>query len=153
KRSGNLLKKNRRWLVPGVLLGAALLLWCFGASMWRRVTSTAAPSPGDRIPEPPPLEATNADPAVARAIQAARTAVTQSPHAAEPWGRLGMILKAHGFPAEANTCFIQAEQLDPREPRWAYHQAIEVAERDPEAAITKLEKTISLFGADCEAPR
>src|SRR5438876_26330 len=121
--------------------------------MWRRVPSTGAPSPGDRTVEPPSLEATDVDPAVMRAIQAARTDVSQSPHAAQRWGRLGMILKAHGFSAEANTCFVQAEQLNPREPRWAYHQAIELAERDPERAITKLQKAIELFGSDPEPPR
>jgi tetratricopeptide (TPR) repeat protein len=64
-----------------------------------------------------------------------------------------MILKAHGFPAEANICFVQAERLDPREPRWVYHQAIELAERDPEMALAKLQQAIALLGGDPEAAR
>jgi tetratricopeptide (TPR) repeat protein len=141
------------WLVYGVLLGAVVLTMWFGISMWRRLPSAGAVSSGDRILEPPSLEATDVDPAVMRAIRAARAAVIQSPHAAERWGRLGMILKAHGFSAEANTCFVQAGRLDPREPRWIYHQAVELAERDPETAIPRLQKAIQLCGGDPEAPR
>ena len=146
-------KSSRRWLVSGVLLGAAVVAAAVAISMWRRVPGTAPPSSAERTLEPPTLEATDVDPAVMKAIRAARLAVVQSPHAAERWGRLAMIFKAHGFPSEANACFAQAEQLDPGEPRWCYHQAIELAERDPDMAIAKLQKAIELFGSSIEAPQ
>src|SRR5947209_1879108 len=88
-------KRSRQWLIYGPLLGAAALAAAVGISMWRRVPSTGAVSSEDGTREPPSLEATDVDPAVMRSIRAARSAITQSPHAAERWGRLGMILKAH----------------------------------------------------------
>jgi tetratricopeptide (TPR) repeat protein len=104
-------------------------------------------------PEPPSLTATEVDPMVMKAVQTARSAVLQSPRSAQAWGRLGMVLKAHQFNPEANACFVQAEQLDPQEPRWAYHQGIELAERDPDTAVTKLQQAVQLFGHNAEAPR
>jgi tetratricopeptide (TPR) repeat protein len=152
-KGGRLRKKSWRWLVIGVLLGAALLAAGFGIWMWRRVPVTGPPSSRDRTLEPPSLMATDIDPAVMKVVQAARSTIHQSPHSAEAWGRLGMIFKAHAFPSEANACFVQAEQLDSREPRWPYHQAIELAERDPEMAIARLQHAIELVGSNAEAPR
>jgi tetratricopeptide (TPR) repeat protein len=146
-------QRSRLWLVSFALLGAAVVAAGIGITMWRRLPVSAPPSSADRTVEPPSLEASDVDPAVMRAIQAARLAVVQSPHAAERWGRLAMIFKAHGFSSEANACFVQAEQLDPHEPRWSYHQAIELAERDPDMAIAKLQKAIESFDRSAEAPR
>ena len=145
-------RRSRRWLIWGVLLGAAVVTAGVGISMWRRARVPASPSSAGRAAEPPSLEATDVDPAVMKAIQAARLAVLQSPHTAERWGRLAMIFKAHGFSSEANACFVQAEQLDPREPRWSYHQAIELAERDPDLAIAKLQKVIESLDGSLGAP-
>jgi tetratricopeptide (TPR) repeat protein len=102
---------------------------------------------------PPSLATTEVDPAVRKAVEAAHAAVLQSPYSAQAWGRLGMILKAHEFNPEAYICFVEAERLDPREPRWPYHQAIEQAERDPDKAVAKLQQAVMLFGKDAGAPR
>lgn len=140
-------------LACGVLLGVAVLAATFGTSMWRQVPVLPQPSSADRVPQPPSLTATDVDPAVMKAVQTARSAVRQSPHSAETWGRLGMILSAHDFPLEANACFVQAEQLDPHEPRWLYYQGIELSQRDPENGAAKLQRAIELFGDRSETAR
>ena len=118
------------------------------ALIWRRAPVTQVHSSPDRVPQPPSLAATDVDPAVVKVVEAARAAVLQSPHSAETWGKLGMILTAHEFPSEANACFVQAEQLDPREPRWPYFQGVELSQSDPEKGAAKLERAIELFGND-----
>ena len=51
--------------------------------------------------------------AIVAALAQARAAVQESPRSAAAWGRLGMVLAAHDFRAEANACLAQAERLDP----------------------------------------
>jgi tetratricopeptide (TPR) repeat protein len=146
-------KSRRLWLVSSILLGVAVLAAGLGASIWRRVALAKPHSSENPLPEPPSLAATDVDPAVMKAVLAARSAVLQSPHSAEAWGKLGMILSAHEFPSEANLCFVQAEQLDPREPRWPYYQGIELTQRDPEKGAAKLQQAIELFGDSPDAAR
>src|SRR5438045_4087886 len=75
-------------------------------------------------PTPPLVDLTGVDPAVQRAVTAARAAVLEHPDSAEAWGKLGMVLIGHGLPVEAsNACLAEAERLDPRQPRWPYLQA------------------------------
>jgi tetratricopeptide (TPR) repeat protein len=108
------------------------------------------------VPEPPSLDQiTDADPAVVKAVEAARAAVQQSPRSAQAWGRLGMVLSAHEFVAEAMTCFVHAEQLDPREPRWLYYQGIglSLAQGDQEAAIAKFQRAVERLGDGPDALR
>jgi tetratricopeptide (TPR) repeat protein len=93
------------------------------------------------------------DPAVAAAVEEARTAVLQAPRSARAWARLGMVLAAHQFTAEANQCFAQAERLDPREPRWPYYQGVALSLGDPEAAIPKLQRAVALCENTPDAPR
>lgn len=152
-RRNRLQPKSTRWLVAGVLLSSAVLATGLGLSRARRVPVTNGPSAEEQLPEPPSLGATDIDPAVRKAVEAARLKVSRSPHSAEAWGRLGMLLKAHRFSSEAHTCFVQAERLDPRDPRWPYHQGIELADRDPEEAVAKLRQTALLLSDGPEAPR
>src|SRR5439155_19466770 len=81
------------------------------------------------------------------------SAVVESPRSALPWGRLGMVLVAHDRTAEANQCFAQAEQLDPREPRWPYFQGVALSLGAPEEALPKLQRAVELCGDAAEAPR
>src|SRR5437762_728489 len=105
-------RRRRRYLLPVtavILVGAliaALGVW------WSRRANP---------PVPPMVDLTGVDPAVCRAVEAARTAVLQSPKSADAWGKLGMVLMCHGLPVEASkACLVQAERLDPRQPRWPY---------------------------------
>src|SRR5262249_9190639 len=146
-------RTRRQWLVTSILLGIALVV--VGLALWigRRGPVAGPSSSAERALEPPSLGAADIDPAVLKVVEAARSTVSQSPHSAEAWGRLGMLFKAHSFVWEANACFVRAGQLDPNDPRWPYHQAIELAERDPEAAVAKLERAALLCGNSPDAPR
>jgi len=91
---------------------------------------------------------------VAAVVEQGRAQVQQSPHSAEAWGKLGMVLLVHQFQPQAAICFDQAEKLDPREPRWPYFQALEALLRtDLQAARGKLERAVSLCGDEWDGPR
>src|SRR5262249_1942028 len=47
----------------------------------------------------------------------------------------------------------RAEQLDPRQPRWPYLQAVALLKTDPEAALPKLQRTVQLSGDNPNTPR
>ena len=144
---------NRRLLLVTALFSAALLAAGLAVAMWRRTAPPESFSVLAPDPEPPSLDLTGADPAVTTAIEAARAAVRQSPRSAAAWGQLGMILSAHTFPTEANACFVRAEQLDPREPRWPYYQGTELCLNDPQAAMAKLQRAVELLGGSFDGAR
>jgi len=97
--------------------------------------------------EPPPLALASADPAVARAVHAARAAVLASRDSAEAWGRLGMVLVAHELDeVAAELCFARAEQLAPADARWPFHRAQLLADHKSEAAIAALERAVHRGG-------
>ena len=143
---------RRRILLIAACLGGTVLAVGLGVYLW---TWTAYPdaSTVNVLREPPAVELAGADPAVAKVVSGARTAVSQSPRSAAAWGRLGMVLYAHEFPVEAGVCFAQAEQLDTREARWPYFQGIILAESDPDTAIRKLQRAADLCGDLPNAPR
>ena len=95
----------------------------------------------------------DADPAVADAIEAARRDVWWKPHSAAAWGRLGQLLRAHGYVPESNLCFAHAERLDPDDPRWPYLQGTGLQSDDPEAAIGHLQRAVALCGTTPDAPQ
>jgi tetratricopeptide (TPR) repeat protein len=115
-----------------VALVVALLGVGAGAWYWLR------PVP----PVPPNPDLTGIDPEVAEAVRAARAGVEKAPRAAPAWGRYGMVLRAHDFEPESNTCFAEAERLDPREPRWPYLHGMSVVIGDPDAGIPLLQKGV-----------
>ncbi|HET6576641.1 MAG TPA: tetratricopeptide repeat protein [Fimbriiglobus sp.] len=121
----------------------ALALPASGWYLWRWYTA----------PVPPTVALADADPAVARAIEAARQDVKGEPHSAAAWGRLGQLLRAHGYGPDSNTCFAQAERLDPDDPRWPYLQGTGLQSDDPEAAIGHLRRAVALCGSTPDAPR
>ena len=73
---------------------------------------------GLRSPPPaiPTIDPQGMDPKIAAAIETAHDAVEEKPDSAAAWGRLGLVLRAHDYGAEANRCFVQAEKLDPKDP-------------------------------------
>jgi superkiller protein 3 len=124
------------------LVGVALVAG-IGAFSWYRASAL----------QPPPLDLNGFDPAIVVSIGQARAAVQESPRSAPAWGRLGMVLAAHNFQAEANACFMQAERLDPRQPRWPYYQGVALSHGDPEAALRKFQRAVELCDASPDAPR
>jgi tetratricopeptide (TPR) repeat protein len=125
-----------------VLLGVALV--CGLAWRWQRRSKPM---------EPPALDPTGVDPLIVRAVERARTEVRQAPNSASTWGRLGMVLLVHQFRAEAGLCLARAEQLDARDVRWPYYQALAVRFSDPESAIVHLRRAVALAGESDETPR
>jgi tetratricopeptide (TPR) repeat protein len=100
------------------------------------------------------VDLTAVDPAVRRAVEAARGALLESPDSAAAWGKLGMVLRTHGLPvAASNACFAQAERLDPRQPRWPYLQASALWSTEPDAALPKLQRAVDLCDCVPDAPR
>jgi tetratricopeptide (TPR) repeat protein len=104
-------------------------------------------------PQPPQIDLTGADPAVASAITAACDRVRVAPRDAGAWGFLGMILHAHEHVRESADCFRQAERLDPRDPRWPYYLGVALAPTEPEEALPKLRRAVALWGKEEQAPR
>jgi Tfp pilus assembly protein PilF len=103
-------------------------------------------------PPPPEPDLTGAEPEVAQAIQKARAETLKAPRSAAAWGRLGMLLRAHDYAAEAMVALAQAEHLDAKDPRWPYLQGLTLVLTDREAAIPLLERA-SDRSPRCTAPR
>jgi tetratricopeptide (TPR) repeat protein len=153
-----LLGRRRRLLLTALVLGVVLA--GLGAFWWKHRPAVA---------EPPLVDLSTADPAVAEAVEAALREVRQAPRSGPAWGKLGMVLAAHGFASEARICFAQAEQLDPHDPRWPYYQAhiltFNLFSRpsvppggkefgdDWAEALRKYQRAVDLFGDRFTAPR
>jgi tetratricopeptide (TPR) repeat protein len=99
-------------------------------------------------PEPPSVPHEGLEPAVAAAIDAGRQSVLRHPRSWTAWGHLGKVLLAHKFPEEARLCFVQAEYLDSKEPRWPYFQGIILSLTDNSAAIAKFQRAADLCPYD-----
>jgi Tfp pilus assembly protein PilF len=98
------------------------------------------------VPDPPEVGLAVPDPEVAAVIGQAREAVRREPRSGQAWGRYGMVLSAHAYPAEAAACYAQAARLDPDEPRWPYLHALAVGPEDPAAAVPLLRRAAELSG-------
>src|SRR5437762_8005509 len=99
--------RRRRWAV--VSLVAALLA---AGLAWYLVRRSTAPPP------PPNPELNASEPAVAKAVQAARARVLKEPRSGEAWGELGKVFLANEMEDASQVCFTQAQRLDPKNPRW-----------------------------------
>jgi tetratricopeptide (TPR) repeat protein len=104
-------------------------------------------------PPPPTIDSAGLDPAVATAVAQARGAVLRTPRSGAAWGKLGLVLVAHHIDREAHICFAQAEQLEPRNPRWPYLQAMLLSLEDSDQTIQKLERSTELCAGESELPR
>ncbi|MBI4584716.1 MAG: tetratricopeptide repeat protein [Planctomycetes bacterium] len=125
------MKKPAVLVAMAVLLGgAALAAW-----LWR-----------SRGASPPEAALAGVDPAVARAVETARSRVLESPSSAGAWGSLGMVFFAHDFFSPARSCFAEAARLDGRDPRWPYLEALVLLKGIPEppAALERLERAAAL---------
>ena len=94
----------RRYGLWGV---AVLVLVAGGYGLWRVFTP---PAPTDLV-EPPTVDLSGLDAPVVRAIEEASAEIRRAPRAPAGWGKLGMILAAHGLYTPAQVCFVRAEEL------------------------------------------
>jgi tetratricopeptide (TPR) repeat protein len=105
---------------------------------------------GPDIPRP---DLDGADPKLVEDIDNARAVVWSAPRQPERWGRLGMLLAAHSFTAEAVQCFEKAGSLDPTQWRWAYLRAVALERGEPDAARDALREAADVAGDDEPLPR
>jgi tetratricopeptide (TPR) repeat protein len=131
QEQGKRLTRRRRILIG--LAGLAVLVF-LGWYAWRWYTT----------PVPPFISLEGAEPAVAEAITTALDNVRARPRSGSDWGRLGLLLRAHGYNDESNICFAYAEQFDPKNPRWPYLQGLRLLLTDPEAALPLLQRAVKL---------
>jgi tetratricopeptide (TPR) repeat protein len=127
-------RRGRLVLAALVLLGGAagaMATW-----WWRGPT-----------PQPPELALDGCEPAVARAIEAARAGVTREPRSGAAWGKLGRLLLVHDQAKAAVPCFAYAERFDPDNPRWPYCRALVLLGQDPKAAVGPLRRAAELCAA------
>jgi len=68
----------------------------------------------------PVVDLEGAEPSVQHAVEQAMDEVKRQPSSDEAWGRLGLLLLAHGWLDDAAVCLARAEKLGPNEPRWPY---------------------------------
>jgi protein O-GlcNAc transferase len=139
-----------RWLVlSAMVLGSAALL-AVGFWFIRNHAAWYRPEQAEvAVIEPPDIDLAGVDPAIVRAIEAAREGLNRSPRSAEAWGQLGKVLLAHGFYVPASTCLAQTERLDPTKVNWSYLQGIALITADPPdptAAIEQFQRAVELGG-------
>lgn len=108
--------------------------------------------PQPKIVDLPALKLEGADAEIVKAIEDARAEVQKTPRSGPAWGKLGMVLAIHDYLAEAETCFFNAEQLNPREARWPYMRGLARSGDNAEAAFANFERAAKLCG-DLAAPR
>jgi len=124
-------RASRRRL--GLLVAAGMIL-AAAAGWYLRWTQS---NPILRIP---PVETSGLLPAVAKAIQLAQSDILDAPQSAAPWGQYGLVLLAHGFRAEAASCFEEAELLDADDYRWPYYRGMTVGVWDTDLALRSFER-------------
>jgi len=113
--------KRFRLLLLVVVLAAAA-----GGYAWWRWTAPAPPEIA--------LEA-DADPAVKAVIDEHVEQVKRSPRSGSAWGKLGHVLRAHGYTLASNECFAVAARLDRDDPRWPYLQGLALTLGQPREAL------------------
>jgi tetratricopeptide (TPR) repeat protein len=140
------LRRRRFWLRVCLLILPLAALGLVGGWYYGKRHAT---------PEPPTLDLTDADPAVAQAVNDAHQALLQAPRSEAAWGRYGMVLLANRFGPAALVCFAQAEQLNPLEPRWPYYQGLILLKDNPEckSAVPKLRRAVELSSNKTLGPR
>jgi cytochrome c-type biogenesis protein CcmH/NrfG len=106
----------------------------------------------DRPPPPPNVDLSGADPEVAELVASAREELLAEPRSAARWGRLGMVLRAHGFAGESSFCFEQAQRRDPAEPRWPYYRGLTLVLTEPAEGLACLRRAVERL-PDAVEPR
>jgi tetratricopeptide (TPR) repeat protein len=147
----------RRRVLIAVLASVCAMIVGLGLSLrMHAIHSSELPGPDSTVAvlsAPPVIEPTDVDPAIISAVESARATVARAPTSAADWGRLGMVLDAHRFFAEASICFGQAERLDPRDARWPYYRGRVLIEEDLDAAINELRRAATLAANTSDVPR
>jgi len=93
----------------------------------------------------PQLDLRGVDHEIAEAITRRREALVNAPNSADEWGHFAMTLHAHGYRADALTCYAAASTLDPTNAWWPYLQgALLAMGSDPTQGVALLERAAEL---------
>jgi len=132
-----------------LLLAVVTVAALAGVGAWRLLRPSATPR------EPPAVPLDGVEPGVAKAIEARLARVRAEPGSGPAWGSLGVVLTAHNFRTAADSCFAEAESLDPNEPSWPYLHARTLLQANPtdERAAELLARSAELCGTESDAPR
>lgn len=134
-------KGGSRRLVLTLAIGATIVGAAIGWLCWKG---------GAPIPEIP---ARDLNPAAIDLIHRHREQVKSAPRSGEAWGKFGGVLKSFGFAEQAERCLAEAQQLDPKNPRWPYLLGtLQLAEQPP-AALASFQRAVALCGNEPEMPR
>jgi tetratricopeptide (TPR) repeat protein len=142
------MSRRTKWLL-GLTALLLLAVIAAGGAYFRLHASPA-------VPEVP---LAGQDREVVEKVKVAREAVIRTPRSANAWGHLGRVLLANEIYLDiALVCFLQAERLDPDEPRWPYFSGGLLAgeQGKPEEGLPKLERAVLLAEGSLEptfAPR
>lgn len=109
--------KNEAWMQ--ILIA---WIWCISLLTCSCRNQTRVPLPST----------TNLSRNIQVAFDKARAAVIENLESPIEWGRLGKLCMAHEFLQDAVECFETASNLDPRDARWKYFQAVVLQEFDLE---------------------
>lgn len=104
---------SRYFLGIVLLLGTCGVLFSIGSYYWRR--------PAGDIPVP---DLSRAHPRVVAVVSSLSDQIRRERKSDMSWGKLGIVLMAHHWHTEARGCFGKAIELNPREIRWVYLEAV-----------------------------
>ncbi len=103
---------------------------------------------------PPDPQGEHLEQSVLLAIKAMRERVLKEPESANAWGSLGEAFLGNEIEEEARICFVEAERLEPGNPRWPYFQGIISVNRgDRVAAIPYFQRAVERGQQEPEANR
>jgi len=135
RRLGHFIQK----MSPGQrLMSVAALMGLVLASVL-----VVAPDNGHDTPIPQ-TDLSNVHPDVSDAVGKARDQVREHPLSDSRWGHLGKVFMAHGWYAEAQSCFHEAARLGPTEFRWSYYQAVLQESEDLVAADRTYSQAVAM---------
>jgi tetratricopeptide (TPR) repeat protein len=105
-------------------------------------------------PAPPAVPPDASEPEVTAFLEKSRQRVLKEPRSAQAWGSLAQAFFANEMEDECRLCCIQAQRLDPRNPRWPCYQAGILLNRgERETALPHLQRAVTLAqAADPENP-
>lgn len=121
--------------------------WCVVPLACSGDESAELDQPAEAVDSPaviPTPDLRDAEAPVIEKITKAREQVVQDVDSAGAWGRLGIVLDAHGLYDDALPCYQRAGQLDPTDHRWPYLTAVVLADDDPMQAISHFERAIEI---------
>jgi tetratricopeptide (TPR) repeat protein len=98
------------------------------------------------------VDLAGAEPEVRAVVTEARDRVVTDPTSASAWGRLGKVLRAHGYEYDADVCFREAATRAPEDPRWPYYRGLHALLRDPDRAVGFLHRAAELRPPDRAGP-